>query len=261
MPLTLTDDRLQQYKDEGYVFLGRIMNQDTIEALRVEEENFRRYPLYDDSDAPKARSIFRSQMSAYSQPIRNFGLNGEHVHAMTQLIGPNVVWMYTQFITKFPDADTGKSEFPWHQDFGYGPIDPANGLTVWVALDDVDERNGCVYVHPKSHLRGPIPHKKISEDHWFMDVEVEGDGVPAVLKAGEAVAFHGYTLHRSLLNHTDHPRRGFFMCYVDANCKDGEGRYVVDTPRVYMVAGQADVATRDGIDTGRVADIVKNGAG
>jgi len=39
--------------------------------------------------------------------------------------------------------------------------------------------------------------------------------MPAILKAGEAVAFTGLTLHRSKLNHTDQPRRAFFFEYCD----------------------------------------------
>ena len=47
----------------------------------------------------------------------------------------------------------------WHQDAPYWPIlrpldDPGMPITAWVALDDVDEENGCMSMVPHSHLWG-----------------------------------------------------------------------------------------------------------
>jgi ectoine hydroxylase-related dioxygenase (phytanoyl-CoA dioxygenase family) len=74
---------------------------------------------------------------------------------------------------------------------------------------------------------------------------VDGDGIPAILKAGEAVAFTGLTLHRSKLNHSDKARRAFFMQYVDANGTSGDNNVpIVDKPMVYVVSGEADYFRR-----------------
>jgi ectoine hydroxylase-related dioxygenase (phytanoyl-CoA dioxygenase family) len=236
----LTDKQLKQLKEDGYVMLGRIMGDDTLKAIRAEEARFRKTPLKRDSDHPDARTIFRSQVCNYSAPVRDYAIHGEHIPLLPSLVGsPNVLFWYIQFVTKYPDADTGKSEFPWHQDDGYGHVEPRPAVTIWVALDDVDEQNGCVWVFPGSHKQGPVPHNKISADSWYMDVKVEGDGVPAILKAGEAVAFWGLTLHRSKLNHTNKPRRGFFMGYADASSRFGpDQEALLDWPDSWMACGQ-----------------------
>jgi hypothetical protein len=114
-------------------------------------------------------------------------------------------------------SEPEQSEFPWHQDNGYVSVEPATNVTLWIALDDVDLENGCVWVMPKSHQLGLLDHSKQSEASWFLNVPVEGDGVPAILKAGEGVAFTGLTLHRSKLNKTDRVRRGFFLEYAQAD--------------------------------------------
>lgn len=244
-PTPLTPDQIKQYNEEGWCFLGKVMDDATIEALQAEELKFRNRPLYYDNPTPNPPTLFRSQMSAYSAPVREFGMNGPHLPLVEQVLGPNLSWIYTQFVTKFPDANLGKSEFPWHQDNGYAIIEPANNMTIWIPLDDVNERNGCVWVSPRSHLGGVLPHQKKSADNWHLEVKVEGDGVPAILKAGEGVAFTGLTLHRSKLNHTDKPRRAFFMQYVDANGTCGEERTpIVDKPLSYVVRGQADYTKR-----------------
>jgi ectoine hydroxylase-related dioxygenase (phytanoyl-CoA dioxygenase family) len=184
-------------------------------------------------------------MTAYSAPVRDFGLNGPHIPLVQQVLGPNLAWIYTQFVTKFPDADLGKSEFPWHQDNGYSKVLPENNMTIWIPLDDVDVHNGCVWLVPRSHLNGILPHGRKSADSWHLEVPVDGDGIPAILKAGEAVAFTGLTLHRSKLNHSDKARRAFFMQYVDANGTSGDNNVpIVDKPMVYVVSGEADYFRR-----------------
>lgn len=206
----LTRKQIAQYHEEGYVMPGRILDDAELEALRREEARFRGTP------GPGELTVFRSQLCHFSSGIRELGARGAHLDWVEQLIGPNVMLWFNQFVTKFTDTGRGRGEFPWHQDNGYVAIEPATNLTIWIALDDVDEQNGCVWVAPRSHTQGLLPHSRKSEDSWHLTVNVEGDGVPALLKAGEGVIFSGLTLHRSKLNHTDRPRRAFFLEYADA---------------------------------------------
>ncbi|MSR65629.1 MAG: hypothetical protein EXS18_07605 [Verrucomicrobiae bacterium] len=243
----LTEAQLEHYCEEGYVLLGRVIDDATLAEIRAEEARFR------GEFNSKELTVFRSQLCNFSEPIRRFCMQGAHVPLLRQLIGPNVAFWFNQYVTKWPDANSGKSEFPWHQDNGYVMIEPATNITIWFALDDVDERNGCVWVSPRSHKRGLLDHKPKSADNWHLTVPVEGDGVPARLKAGEGVAFSGLTLHRSKLNHTDRPRRAFFMEYADANSvyyrpadANAKRTPVMESPQAWLVLGQLDWPPRDG---------------
>ena len=51
-----------------------------------------------------------------------------------------------------------ESPTPPHQDNYYFCLRPANVLTMWMALDPVDEENGCLRYIPGSHLEGIRPH-------------------------------------------------------------------------------------------------------
>jgi phytanoyl-CoA hydroxylase len=205
----LTAGELRHYREQGYVHLGRVMDDATLGALRDEEARFR-------GEAARESTIFISQLLHYSEPLRKYMSTGPQVKLASQLVGsPNIALWFNQYVTKLPDVASGKSEFPWHQDNGYVAINPATNVTIWVALDDVDERNGCVWVMPESHKQGLLSHKAKNTDSWHLTLDVNGDGIPAKLKAGEAIAFTGLTLHRSKLNHTDRPRRAFFMEYAD----------------------------------------------
>jgi phytanoyl-CoA hydroxylase len=233
----LTDAELDHYRTEGWVKLGRVLDDATLEAIRAEEARFR-------GDPGGQHTIFRSQVLHYSEPIRRYVTDGPQVPLAAQLVGaPNVAIWFTQFVTKLNDGATGKSEFPWHQDNGYAAVEPATNVTIWVALDDVDEQNGCVWVMPRSHVKGLLDHKTKSADSWHLTLPVEGDGVPAIMKAGEAVAFTGLTLHRSKLNHTPNARRAFFMEYADATAtfqRPGtEERPMLSESNTWVVTGQA----------------------
>jgi len=235
LPL-LSDAQLSHYRSEGYVVLGKIMDDATLEQLRGEEARFRGNP------GPNELTIFRSQLSHYSRILREFCTSGGHLDVVKQLVGPNVCFWFNQYVSKQPDAASGKSEFPWHQDNGYNAVTPATNVTVWIALDDVNEENGCVWVVPKSHEMGLLDHSQKSADSWHLEVPVEGDGVPAILKAGEAIAFTGLTLHRSKLNYSNRIRRAFFMEYADISATfTQEGRVVpiLSSFQAWPVAGQA----------------------
>jgi ectoine hydroxylase-related dioxygenase (phytanoyl-CoA dioxygenase family) len=231
----LSAAELKQYKEEGYVALGRIMDDATLAALRDEEQRFR--------GEETTGTIFRNQVLHYSAAIRHYVVNGPQVPLARQLVqADNMAIWFTQFVTKMPDAASGKTEFPWHQDNGYVSIEPATNVTIWVALDDVDERNGCVWVIPASHRKGLLDHAA-KTGSWHLTLDVEGEGVPAILKAGEAVAFTGLTLHRSKLNHTDRARRAFFMEYADVAAtyqRTGQPRQsILKESNTWVVSGQA----------------------
>jgi hypothetical protein len=249
MNMHLSEDQISQFRTEGFCFPGRILDDETLDMIRAEELRFRNgvNPLAIQAGIEEpvgASTIFRSQVAAFSQPVRKLGTEGAHIDLAEQLIGPNILFWFSQFVTKFPDADSSSGQFPWHQDNGYVNVDPPTNITIWMALDDVDEENGCVYVQPRSHELGLLPHEKKSADSWFLDVPVEGDGVPAILKAGEAVIFTGLTLHRSKQNRTDKPRRALFFEYADASTRGWDKNLLVWSHSAYVVRGQAPLPAK-----------------
>jgi ectoine hydroxylase-related dioxygenase (phytanoyl-CoA dioxygenase family) len=117
-----------------------------------------------------------------------------------------------QFVVK--GAGKGAS-FAWHQDSAYVGFDHKPYLTVWIALDDTTEENGCVYLLPRNLETDP----GIDEHEWQEDSkELNGyfgdePGRPMVCPAGTVVAFSSRTLHRSGPNGTDRPRRAYIAQY------------------------------------------------
>lgn len=248
MPLTSSD--IEQFHTDGFCFAGRVLSDSQIEAMRVEELRFREARPY-----PANGTAFRSQLHNYSETVREAIQSPVMKELATQLIGPNACHWFNQFVTKMPDANAGKSTFPWHQDNGYVTIEPPTNFTIWIALDDVDTHNGCVYVLPQSHKKGLLEHRPAGTDNWHLtlDLDTDDNGVPAILKAGEAVAFTGLTLHRSLLNESDLPRRGFFIEYADPTGmvrrptagSDAPSRPITESPESWLVCGELPYPLED----------------
>lgn len=107
----------------------------------------------------------------------------------------------------------------FHQDLPYYPYLGENDLiTCWLALDDTDESNGCIeYLSGSHHAR--VPHR-ITGAQQALNIESSqidlGRLTPVILRAGEAVAHHGLTVHRSGANRSTRPRMGISTLYVPA---------------------------------------------
>jgi hypothetical protein len=64
--------------------------------------------------------------------------------AAVTLFQDNLIW-------KTPGTETGVQ---WHQDYAYWPLSAPAGVTLWLALDDADEANGCLHYIPGTHREG-----------------------------------------------------------------------------------------------------------
>jgi hypothetical protein len=108
-----------------------------------------------------------------------------------------------------PGEDTYLS--PWHQEYPYN-LTSDNAVTLWLPLVDVDDVNGCLLLAPGTHRLGALPvvvrdalntGRNANETIEIADLDrhlraVTPLSVPA--RAGDALVFHTYLLHRSQPN-------------------------------------------------------------
>jgi hypothetical protein len=110
----------------------------------------------------------------------------------------------------------------WHQDYSYWTwTTPMAHLTCWIALDDVDEDNGCLWYVPRSHTWPDLPVtgltgdmdavREVLNEAQLADFEAR---VPIRLKRGQAAFHHPRTLHGSFANTSDRPRRATLVNVV-----------------------------------------------
>jgi hypothetical protein len=131
----------------------------------------------------------------------------EIVGRLNTLWGPDLMVWRSNFFYKKP----GGKAVPWHQDVSYWKLDPPINITMWMALDHVDEENGCVEIIPGSHHK-VLKHIESTDDMAFETMadpkEVDDrTAVKMILKPGEFFIFNERVLHYSAPNHSNRMRR------------------------------------------------------
>lgn len=122
------------------------------------------------------------------------------------------------FRAMFMNKPAGRGTvLPLHQD-RWRALDRDPRLTIYTALDAADENNGCVEIIPgtQHELLNPHHPSGFLTDEMAQDYVDHPRRAPLLLEAGEAVLMHPWMLHGSGLNRSDHPRRAFSVCLMDA---------------------------------------------
>lgn len=159
------------------------------------------------------------------------------VEPMRDLVGAAELAVWTDKLN-LKRAREG-SGFGWHQDSPYwihdcGHVDQLPN--VMVTLDDADEQNGCFRVVRGSHRRGCLAGTADGTQlgGFFTDPTSfdERDQVAMVAPAGSLVFFSPHSVHGSLANPSDRPRRALVLTYQPAGhpmLKSGQVRNVAGT--------------------------------
>ncbi len=108
---------------------------------------------------------------------------------------------------------------PWHQDLPYWPMHAPGALSLWMALDDVDEHNGAMSFIPGSQRVGALPGINLvdPQDIFAMVPKGELAGVKPItarMRAGSCTFHNGLCFHYAGANSTDRPRRAMVIIYI-----------------------------------------------
>ena len=142
-----------------------------------------------------------------------------------KLLGDDMDLDFDMLINKAPYTNTPT---PWHQDAAYWIKMPdKRAVSCWIALDNVNEDNGCMWFIPKedSTIR---EHRLFSKGGaLYCDVDAkEAQCVP--LQSGGCTFHDGYTLHFSKGNITSNQRRVLILNFRPKKMIDFEREHGVD---------------------------------
>lgn len=111
-----------------------------------------------------------------------------------------------------------------HQDSTFLFTDPPSVVGLWLALEDADLTNGCMWALPGSHAGGLARRfvrdeaGAVSFDGGAPDWDTS-QGVPLEVKAGTLVVLHGALVHWSSENNSSQSRHAYTMHVVDGTAK------------------------------------------
>lgn len=111
-----------------------------------------------------------------------------------------------------------------HQDQYYLRAAPGTCIAAWMALDEIDEANGCLQVVAGSHTLPLMCVNKADTTQSFTDVSLDvPEGMtaePVIMSPGDVLFFHGQLIHGSFPNVTpDRFRRAFIAHYINSSAE------------------------------------------
>ncbi len=180
-----------------------------------------------------------------SEPVFNLLRHPRLLDYVELLIGPEVYCNPIQHIRiKPPEAVVAQNArqsslvktTPWHQDQGVArpEADATDMLTVWIAVTDATEENGCLCVVPGSHRQGLTDHCPAGEHGGILSIpkKLVGENVLSLpIPAGSAIFMHRLTKHTSLANVSSSIRWSFDLRYQPVGQPTGRDEFPGFTAR------------------------------
>jgi ectoine hydroxylase-related dioxygenase (phytanoyl-CoA dioxygenase family) len=209
----------RRFRDEGFFILRKVVSRSDLETLRHEcerliEERDREMDRLGVEKLDLDHRGSRYFVHAYeeSPAVRRFLLSNLMAQIAKLTLGENVYLFNEQYVVKA--AERGM-KFGWHQDSGFIGYAHQPYLTCWIALDDVTEANGTVYLLPYSRAgtRDVVKHVRDQETNDLIGYLGDEPGEPVVVPAGSIACFSSTVFHRSGPNTTDRIRRIYLAQY------------------------------------------------
>lgn len=216
----ITAEQKQRFREQGYFLLPHLFSEEEIDALTARIDGLsaayeaRLQKIGRDGISRANEIAFTAHLAAQDPEIMCFVAQEKFAHVTSDLLHDDISLYWDQSVYKKPETPR---DFPWHQDTGYVPTNPAEYITCWLALVDVTIENGCIYVIPGSHLQGMVEHKdtEIGLQCYFGPAS----GVPVELKKGSMVVFSSLLFHRSGPNVSNTVRKGYVIQYSVASAR------------------------------------------
>ena len=222
----------KKFEEDGYVFLPGFMSVEDIKLLNKKLEGFIENVVpsmpstdvfYEDkNDLSTLKQIMN--VSDYEPDLAPLLKDSKFSKIAEQLLEDKVVPKILEYFNKPPKI--GKPTPP-HQDGYYFMLKPAKAVTMWMALENVDEENGCVRYVKGSHKKGMRAHGRTQTLGFSQGIT--DFGLPADMeneiafpaKPGDLLIHDSLTIHRADGNQTsDRTRKALGFIYFGESAKE-----------------------------------------
>ena len=206
----LNQQQIKNYQNDGYIIPDfKMTEKDLLEIENLHDHLIKKHPKY---------LNYCPAILQYDERFLKYCLNKKILDFVEQLIGNDFALWNSSFFAK--PALNGHAT-PWHQDGQYWPIRPLATCTVWLAIDDATEENGCL-----KFIKGSHKDKKLKKHEFNKDKNLtlhqellkteynENDSVSLILKRGQISLHDVYLVHGSEANFSSNSRRGMTMRFM-----------------------------------------------
>jgi len=207
-----------EFDNIGFILCENIFTQNDINHLLTLintyiEKHKHKFEIYE-INYTKTKNINSVHcLHKYDSTIINYiKKNKQFMNTINNLIEDDVEIVAAEAFLK--PANDGMLS-PIHQDNNLWCLKKGNAFTAWIALDNINNKNGGLKLFKKSHKLGLLEHKesfvngtsqtiKENEYHKFGG---ENNYIINVLKPGDVQFHHSLTVHGSNANLTNNSRR------------------------------------------------------
>jgi phytanoyl-CoA hydroxylase len=229
----VNQEQMLRFRTDGFVAIPGFLDERDVAELRENLDRFishvvpimpREEVFYEDkNDATTLKQLQR--MFEYDDYFLALLFGSRFERLATELLKHEVRGVNMQYFNKPPGV--GKPT-PAHQDGFYFMLEPNEAVTMWLAMDDVDEENGCVRYIRGSHLHGLRPHGKtqtlgFSQGLLDFGSDDERNEVAFPARPGDLLVHHALTIHRADGNRSrDRSRQALGLIYYSTAAKENE---------------------------------------
>ena len=225
----LTTEQLDHYNNKGYISPVDALT--SIEAKEIRDE----IEKIEKNWSKALEGINRNYVHLISPVFNKVCLNKNILDAVESIIGKNILICGTTLFIKNPKE---KGFVSFHQDARYIGLEPHNWVTVWIAITDAHEKNGCMRMLPGSHKENLRYHEQkfdennlLTRGQTIKNISLDKTE-PVILKAGQMSLHHPKIIHGSGLNYSDDRRIGFVIqSYIGSNVDQVLGKMYVQKAR------------------------------
>ena len=225
-------DLLKAFETDGYVALPQFFSGEELTELLTNVDRFigevvPQLPpeevFYEDkNDSETLKQI--QHMGDYDSWFRELFTRSRFREVAEVLLDGPVVPKNMQYFNKPPGVG---QPTPPHQDGYYFMLDPCEAVTMWFALEDVDEENGCIRYLPGSHRNGMREHSRTKTLGFSQGIvgyptalERESE-TPFPAKPGDLLVHDAMTIHRADENRsTTRSRRALGFIYYSERARE-----------------------------------------
>ncbi|MDA0837150.1 MAG: phytanoyl-CoA dioxygenase family protein [Planctomycetota bacterium] len=226
--MKIQEAHYHHYWDKGWVVIEDVFTSDEIDPVRELATQM----AFADLPARKGGGVDESgdgelAPRKINEPFRRdarfqkLALSPKLRSVIRHLMGAEPLLVTDQIFMKPPRFGSPK---PYHQDNAYFKCEPAGEvMTVWIALDDVDEKNACLRYIDES-FKGPvIQHSPVEGESYNITpsaelIDLSRESLAPVRKGG-VVFHHANSLHSSHRNESDRWRRAYATHWASANVR------------------------------------------
>jgi len=245
---------LDRFRRDGFVVVRGLADRHLCERMKslarqhlahdVQPVEYEAQTQYPDSpaslDAPGGSTVRRLLQACARDPVFGDWATSRAIgDRLRPLLGPQIELSQAHHNCVMTKSPAFSSATAWHQDIRYWSFERPELISVWLALGQEHEENGCLLLVPGSHR---IEFRRDQfDDALFLREDLEENRrilqgrVAAELDEGDLVLFHCRLLHAAGRNRTGHAKFAAVFTYHSAGNRPLPGTRSASLPSIALV--------------------------